>query len=147
LETPQHWNLHLIKRFMVVFGLLSSVFDFLFFGILLFVLHGKENVFQTSWFIESVVSAILIVLVLRTRLPFFKSLPGKYLSYATLFILFIVLGLPFTSIAVWFGFTPLPLLYYGWALLVTCLYLTAAELTKHWFYKRLSKNDGRPGSR
>ena len=90
---------------MITFGLLSSVFDYLTFGVLLFVLHAKEKEFQTGWFVESVISAILIVLVVRTRLPFFKSLPGKYLSIATIFILLFVLVLPLTPIIVvmvWF---------------------------------------------
>ena len=71
---PQRWNIKFIKRFMITFGLLSCVFDFLTFGVLLFLLKADENVFQTGWFVESVISATLIVLVVRTRLTFFKSL-------------------------------------------------------------------------
>ena len=71
---------------MIVFGLISSVFDYLTFGILIIVMNATEKVFQTGWFVESVISATLIVLVVRTRLPFFKSLPGKYLMTATILI-------------------------------------------------------------
>ncbi|WP_255496380.1 cation transporting ATPase C-terminal domain-containing protein [Mucilaginibacter sp. FT3.2] len=139
IQSPQRWNLAFIKRFMITFGLLSSVFDFLTFGLLLFVFHAKEILFQTGWFTESVISATLIVLVVRTRLPFFKSLPGKYLSVATVFILVLVLALPVTPFAVWFGFSRLSLAYYGWMLLLIVVYIIAAELTKRWFYKKVFK--------
>jgi Mg2+-importing ATPase len=139
IQSPQKWDLRFIRRFMIIFGLLSSVFDYLMFGLLLLVMHAKEKAFQTGWFIESVISAILIVLVVRTRLPFFKSLPGKYLCMATLFVLVLVLALPFTPLAGWFGFTPLPLSYYGWTLIIILFYLGSAELAKQWFYRKMAK--------
>ncbi|MGZ3763818.1 MAG: magnesium-translocating P-type ATPase [Mucilaginibacter sp.] len=139
IQSPQRWDLGFIRRFMIVFGLLSSVFDYLTFGVLLLVLHTKEKAFQTGWFVESVMSATLIVLVVRTRLPFFKSLPGKYLSAATLFILLFVLFLPLTPLAVWFGFTRLPIIYYGWMLLIIVGYMLSAELAKRLFYRRMNK--------
>jgi P-type Mg2+ transporter len=139
IKSPQHWDLRFIRRFMITFGLLSSVFDYLTFGVLLFILHANEKVFQTGWFIESVISATLIVLVVRTRMPFFKSLPGKYLSIATVFILLLVLVLPLTPVAVWFGFTRLPIAYYGWMLLIIACYIISAELTKRWFYRKMIK--------
>jgi hypothetical protein len=74
------------------FGLLSSVFDYLTFGELLYFMKAGEKVFQTGWFIESVVSASLIVLVVRTRLPFLKSPPGKYLAIATALIVAAYIG-------------------------------------------------------
>ncbi|GAA3933904.1 magnesium-translocating P-type ATPase [Chitinophaga oryziterrae] len=134
---PQRWDLPFIKHFMIIFGLLSSIFDYITFGILLFVLHANEKAFQTGWFIESVISASLIVLVVRTRLPFFKSLPGKYLAIATTTIVLFVLILPITPMAFWLGFTPLPIVYYGWILLVISGYIVAAELTKKWFYRKI----------
>lgn len=139
IQTPQRWDLGFIKRFMILFGLLSSIFDYLTFGVLLLLLHSKEKAFQTGWFIESVLSAILIVLVVRTRLSFFKSLPGKYLGIATLFILIVVLALPFTPLSIWFGFTRLPVIFYGWMVVIIASYLTAAELAKKWFYKQYNK--------
>jgi Mg2+-importing ATPase len=139
IQSPQHWDMRFIRRFMLTFGLLSSVFDYVTFGILLLVLHVKEKVFQTGWFIESVISAILIVLVVRTRLPVFKSLPGKYLSAATAFILILVLALPVTPLASLFGFIKIPVTLYGWMLLVVMFYVAAAELAKRWFYKKLNK--------
>lgn len=139
IQSPQHWDLNFIKRFMIVFGLLSSVFDYLTFGVLIYIFHAKEQIFQTGWFIESVISATLIVLVVRTRLPFFKSLPGKYLSIATAFILVFVLILPLTPMALWFGFVRLPVAFYGWMLLIVLCYILSAELAKRWFYRKMNR--------
>ncbi len=140
IQSPQRWDLSFIKRFMITFGLLSSVFDFLTFGLLLFVFHANELLFQTGWFTESVISATLIVLVVRTRLPFFKSLPGRLLSIATIFILILVLLLPVTPLADWFGFIRLPLAYYCWMILIISGYIFSAELTKRWFYRKVLKS-------
>jgi len=139
IQSPQHWDLGFIRRFMIVFGLLSSVFDYLTFGVLLFIMHANEKVFQTGWFVESVVSAILIVLVVRTRLSFLKSLPGKYLSIATILIFVFVLVLPLTPLAAWFGFVKLPLMYYGLMVAIVVAYLFSAEFAKRLFYRRISK--------
>ncbi len=139
IQSPQKWDLGFIRRFMIIFGLLSSVFDYLTFGVLLYVVHGGEKVFQTGWFTESVISAIFIVLVVRTRLPFFKSLPGKLLSYATLLVFVFVLAIPYTPVGEWFGFVKLPPIFYGLMLIIVLLYLFSAELAKRWFYKSYAK--------
>ena len=140
IQSPQQWDLRFIRHFMITFGLLSSVFDYLTFGVLLLVLHAREKEFQTGWFAESVISAILIVLVVRTRLPFFKSLPGKYLSIITILILLFVLFLPLTPLVTWFGFTRLPLAYYGWMAMIVIGYILSAELAKRLFYKKMAKS-------
>ncbi|HEY0273864.1 MAG TPA: cation transporting ATPase C-terminal domain-containing protein, partial [Chitinophaga sp.] len=127
-----------IRRFMIVFGLLSSVFDYLTFGVLLFLLHADEKVFQSGWFTESVISAVAIVLVVRTRLPFFKSPPGRLLAGAALLVVLFVFCIPFTPMASWFGFVPLPIQSYGWILLIVAVYILAAEYAKHWFYRRMA---------
>ena len=137
IAQPHRWDIRFIQRYMITFGILSSLFDFFTFGVLHYVLHAKEAEFQTGWFAESVISASLIVLVIRTRLPFFKSLPGKYLLTATLLVVLAVLVLPFTPLAVTFGFAQLPLLFYVWMLLIVVFYIVSAEVTKHFFYKRL----------
>jgi len=134
IQAPQRWDLGFVKRFMILFGLLSSLFDYLTFGILLLVFHADAKVFQTGWLVESVISATLIVLVVRTRLPFFRSLPGRYLSGATLLVISLVLVFPFTPVAEWFGFTRLPAAYYGWTLVILASYIVSAELAKRWFY-------------
>jgi len=140
VDKPHRWDIRFIRRFMLIFGLLSSVFDYLTFGVLLFFMKAGEKVFQTGWFVESVVSATLIVLVVRTRLPFFKSLPGKYLMLATGLIVLLVLALPFTPMAGLFGFVRLPLSFYGWMGLIVAAYIGSAELAKNWFYRKLQKS-------
>jgi len=140
VQKPQRWDLNFIKRFMIIFGLLSSAFDFLTFYVLLIILHADEKVFQTGWFTESVISATLIVLVVRTRLPFFKSLPGKLLSVATGIVICLVLILPLTPVVIWFGFTPLPFSFYPYILAIIAGYIVFAELLKQWCYKRIFKN-------
>ena len=137
VSKPQRWNIKLIQRFMIVFGLLSSVYDYLTFGVLLFLTKEDEKVFQTGWFTESVISATLIVLVVRTRLPFFKSLPGKYLAIATSLIVIFVLSIPLMPFAGLLGFVSLPLSFYGWMLLIIAAYIISAEMAKRWFYKKL----------
>jgi len=140
IAKPHRWDIRFIQRFMLVFGLLSSVFDYLTFAVLLFFMKAGEKEFQTGWFVESVVSATLIVLVVRTKLPFLKSLPGKYLSIATLLIVITVLGLPFLPIAGLFGFTRLPWNFYVWMILIVAAYIGSAEILKHWFYRKLKNN-------
>jgi len=140
IEKPHRWDIRFIQRFMLIFGLLSSVFDYLTFAILLYVMRAGEKVFQTGWFVESVISATLIVLVVRTRLPFLKSLPGKYLSLATILIVLSVLALPFIPAASLFGFTRLPFTFYGWMFLIVATYIGSAEILKQWFYRKLEKN-------
>ena len=136
IRSPQKWDLNFIRRFMLIFGFLSSVFDYLTFGVLLWVMHAREDIFQTGWFVESVISAILIVLVVRTRSSFLKSLPGKYLLAATVAVLIFVLILPLTPIANWFGFVRLPAVFYLYMLGIIAAYLFAAETAKRWFYKK-----------
>ncbi len=136
IETPHRWNIHFIRRYMVTFGILSSVFDYLTFAALLFILHAGEKEFQTGWFVESVISASMIVLVIRTRLPFFKSLPGRYLSIATMLVVLAVLLLPNSPLGPMFGFTRLPAVFYGLMLLFVVLYIISAEFTKRFFYRK-----------
>jgi Mg2+-importing ATPase len=133
VEQPRRWDLHFIRTFMLVFGLLSSVFDYLTFGAL-FLLHTTTEQFRTGWFLESVLSASLIVLVIRSRRPFFKSHPGKYLL-ATLLSAGVTLVFPLTPLGKLFGFQPLPvsiLLVLGG---IVGLYILTAEITKSIFYK------------
>ncbi|HEY7108511.1 MAG TPA: magnesium-translocating P-type ATPase, partial [Nitrososphaeraceae archaeon] len=87
VEKPRHWDIKFIRKFMIVFGLISTIFDYATFAVLLFVLHSTINQFRTAWFTESVISASIVVLVIRTRKPMFKSKPSKYLLFATLLII------------------------------------------------------------
>jgi Mg2+-importing ATPase len=137
VDKPHKWDIKFIQRFMIVFGLISSVFDYLTFAVLLYLLHANEKVFQTGWFTESVISATLIVLVVRTRLPFFKSLPGKYLSIATSLIVVFVFILPYLPFSGLLGFSKLPLMFFFWMLLIVAAYIITAELAKRWFFSKI----------
>jgi Mg2+-importing ATPase len=132
---PRRWDIKAIRKFMITFGILSSVFDYITFGALLLVLHATQVQFRTGWFIESVVSASLIVLVIRSRKPFFRSRPGKYLLITTLSIFAAALILPFTPLTALFGFSPLPVTFFLLIGLVVLFYVFAAEMVKKVFYK------------
>jgi Mg2+-importing ATPase len=137
IDYPRRWDIKAIRKFMITFGLVSSFFDYLTFGLLLLVLHANEGQFRTGWFLESVISASMIVLVIRSRKPFFRSRPGKYLLIATLSIAVITLIFPFTPLGNIFGFSPLTLSTYLLLLLIVVLYILAAEITKRFFYRKV----------
>jgi Mg2+-importing ATPase len=134
VEMPRRWNMAFIRRFMLVFGLISSVFDYVTFGILVFILGTSEAQFQTGWFVESVISAAIIVLVIRTRRPFLRSRPGKYLLMATLIVAIVTLILPYVTPFDLFGFQPLPFEFLGLLGLIVIGYIATAEVAKHFFY-------------
>jgi Mg2+-importing ATPase len=134
---PRHWNIGFIKNFMLTFGLLSSVFDYVTFGVLLFVLHATVDQFRTGWFMESVISASLIVLVIRTQGPLFKSRPSKYLLFATVAVVIATILLPFVAFAKLFGFVPISSSFILFTAIIVGLYIVSAELTKRVFYKRV----------
>ncbi|PJZ24423.1 magnesium-translocating P-type ATPase [Leptospira hartskeerlii] len=133
---PRKWDIKFIGRFMLVFGFLSSLFDYATFGLLLFGLGANETQFQTGWFIESVVSASLIVLVIRTKKVFYRSRPGKLLLGATILCVGFVFAIPYLPFAETFGFGRLPLLFYGYLLGIILLYVGSAEFAKFLFYKK-----------
>ena len=134
---PRRWDIKAIRKFMITFGIVSSVFDFLTFGLLLLVLNATQIQFRTGWFLESVISASMIVLVIRSRKPFFRSQPGKYLLIATLSIFAVTLILPFTPLAGIFGFSPLPIHFLLLIGLIVLCYIFTAEIVKKIFYKRV----------
>ena len=138
VEKPRRWDISFIVRFMLTFGLVSSIFDYLTFGVLVLVLHATPEQFRTGWFVESVISAAVIVLVVRTRRPFIKSRPGRYLLITTLSVAVAALVLPFTPIAAPLGFVSLPPFVLFLMLIIVCLYIIAAETAKAFFYRRLN---------
>lgn len=134
VEKPRRWDIDFIRKFMVTFGIISSVFDFLTFGILVFMLHASVGQFRTGWFMESVISASFIVLIIRTRRPFFQSRPGKYLFIATVLVILGVIAFPYTPIGEIFQFTPLPVSFIAVLGLILLLYMLLAEMVKRLFY-------------
>ena len=137
VDHPRRWDIAAIRKFMITFGLVSSVFDFLTFGVLLFILHATQDQFRTGWFLESVISASLIVLVIRTRKPFFKSRPAKYLLIATLLTVVVTVGLPYTPLGEIFGFSRVPLSFLLLIAMIVVLYIISAEIVKRVFYKKV----------
>jgi Mg2+-importing ATPase len=134
VEKPHRWNNKFIRNYMVLFGLVSSIFDFLTFGILLLVFHVSAAEFQTGWFIESLITELVIALVIRTRHVFFRSRPGKYLLISSLSFIGITLLLPYLPFDLVFGFIPLPAPLMLALIGLTALYVVATELMKKFFY-------------
>jgi P-type Mg2+ transporter len=137
VDYPRRWDIKAIRKFMMTFGLVSSVFDYITFGLLLLVFHATQDQFRTGWFLESVCSASLIVLVIRSRRPFFKSKPSTYLSIATLFTVVLTLILPFTPLGDLFGFSPLSLSFLLPIGIIVIGYIISAEIAKRIFYNRV----------
>ena len=137
LARPRRWDIGFIRSFMLTFGVLSSVFDYLTFGALLYILHADTEQFRTGWFVESVLSAALVVLVVRSRHPFFRSRPGTHLMLATLGVVVATLVLPFLPVAPLLGMTPLPLQFLALLGLIVVMYIASAELAKRVFYRIL----------
>jgi Mg2+-importing ATPase len=134
---PRRWSIGFIRNFMITFGLLSSVFDYLTFGVLLFLLHAGAEQFRTGWFMESVVSASLVVLVVRTRRPFFRSRPSRYLMAATLVVCAAALLIPNTPLAELFQFAELPASFVVAVIVIVLAFVLCAEAVKGSFYQRI----------
>ena len=135
ISRPRRWDIAFIKRFMLTFGLVSSVFDTLTFASLLMLKRGDPLLFRSGWFVESVLSAAMVVLVVRTRRPLLASRPSRPLAAATLLVVALTLGLPFTPLGRLFGFVPLPPLFLALLALILLAYGLSAELVKGWFYR------------
>ncbi len=142
VEQPRRWNIAFIRRFMITFGVLSSFFDFATFAVLLLLLKAGPEQFRTGWFVESVVSASLIVLVVRSRRLFWKSKPSRPLLLSTLAVVVGTVALPFTPLGRLLEFTPLPAQFWGALGLIVVGYVLAAEAAKRLFYAR-EKASGR----
>jgi Mg2+-importing ATPase len=135
VAVPRRWDIRFIRRFMLVFGLLSSVFDYATFGVLLLILRAGSAEFRTGWFTESVISAALVVLVIRTRRPVFRSVPSWRLLTATVLVVAAVIVIPFTPLGSPLGFTRIPPLIYAGIGGIVVLYVLAAEVAKSLFYR------------
>jgi Mg2+-importing ATPase len=135
LAIPRRWDIHFIRNFMLVFGILSSVFDYATFGVLLLVLHASPGEFRTGWFIESVSSAALIVLVIRTRRPFFRSAPNWRLLVATVVVVIVVIALPFTPLGSPLGLSVISPAYFAVLAGILVVYGLGAEVAKRLFYR------------
>jgi Mg2+-importing ATPase len=134
---PHRWNIRFIRNFMLVFGLLSSVFDYLTFAALLLLLHADPAQFRTGWFMESVISASMIVLVIRTHQSIFRSKPSPYLFWTTVAIAIVTILLPYTPISGLLGFKPLPMKFLLVLAAIVGLYILCTENIKRIFYQHV----------
>ena len=136
VDRPRRWDLRFIARFMIEFGALSSLFDFLTFGTLLWGFAATPELFRTGWFVESLLTELVIALVVRTRRAFFRSRPGKVLLWSTVALVAVTFAVPYLPYARLLGFVPAPPGLLGALAGIVGAYVAAAELTKRWFYRR-----------
>jgi Mg2+-importing ATPase len=137
VERPRRWNIRFIRDFMFTFGAVSSVFDYLTFGTLLWVLKANQDQFRTGWFLESILTELLVMLVIRTRRPFFRSRPGRYLLIGTAVVAALTVVLPYSPLSRLLNLAPLPLPTLLVLAGITVLYMTSSELAKRFFYRRV----------
>ncbi len=138
--SPVSWDVKLIERFMLVFGPLSSVFDFLTFYAMLRLFGATAPLFQTGWFVESMVTQLLVVFCIRTRRLAVRSRPGKFLFGITLGAVVLAIVLPLLPIANCFGFVPPPPLFFAYLAGATLAYLGLVELAKIPFYRTIGRS-------
>jgi P-type Mg2+ transporter len=137
VNKPHRWNISFIRNFMLTFGLVSSLFDYLTFGTLLVILHATETQFQTGWYLESTLTELLILLVIRTQRPFWRSKPAGILMIAVLAVAVVTFVLPFSPLNKALGMAPLPLSIIAILSAITVLYVGASELAKRYFYRHV----------
>ena len=136
LDRPGKWDIKMIRNYMVIFGIHSSLFDLITFLTLLFVLKVKEASFQTSWFVESILTELFILFIIRTHKSFMQSRPGNYLFWLSLLGLVMTIGLPYAPFAQEVGLVPLPLKNLGYMLTIVLAYIITADMLKVWFFRK-----------
>jgi len=138
LERPRRWNIGGIGRFMIVFGLLSALFDLTLIGGLLRIWHVSTDAFRTAWFVESACSEILVTFAIRTRRAFWRSHPSGALFWSSLVAGVLAFALPFIPLGQeYFSFVPMPMPILGFIGLVLLAYFLSAEALKRPFFERL----------
>jgi Mg2+-importing ATPase len=135
-STPHRWNIKQIRNFMVVFGLVSSLFDILTFVALYLLAEMVPAVFRSGWFVESLLTQLLTIFIVRTYKPFYQSRPAKLLIVSALGIGLLAIGLPYSPVAPWFGLVPLPFHILLLMLAISLVYMVSAEFVKRAFYRR-----------
>ncbi len=133
---PRRWDLDLVRKFMFVFGPLSSIFDFITFGLLLWVFQANEKLFHTGWFVELLATQVLVIFIIRTAHPL-RDPPHPALAASTLLAFALAVALPYSPLAPWLGFVPPSAALMGALTLVTIAYLVVVYVVKRWFFKRL----------
>ncbi|HTO83655.1 MAG TPA: magnesium-translocating P-type ATPase [Methylomirabilota bacterium] len=136
IERPRRWDVKFIRDSMLTFGSVSSVFDFLTFGVLLWVFGASAPLFQTGWFIESIATQVLVIFLIRTRGKAHRSRPHSLLIATSLAVVFAAAAIPFTPVGAWFGFVEPPVRLLVTIAILTAAYLAAVEIVKQWFFRR-----------
>ncbi len=137
IRQPKKWDLRFIKYFMVIFGLLSSVFDFITFLTLIYGFKVTPEEFRSGWFIEALLTQLFVILILRTKFRFYKSKPDKYLLYTVLIVAFTGLAIPFTPLGTILELYPLNSTLFLAILAIVVGYIVLVETVKIWFYKKI----------
>src|SRR5207245_3013232 len=137
IRIPQRWNIGIIQLFMLVIGPISSIYDFLTFGVLLWVFRASEALFQTGWFVESLATQTLVLFVIRTAGNPLRSRPSLPLAVTTVLVVLIGVVLPFTPLAATLGFVPLPGAYFVFLGGVTITYLVLVEMVQRRLMRKL----------
>ena len=143
-NTPHRWNITEIRNFMVVFGLVSSLFDILTFAALYLMAEKGPEVFRSGWFVESLLTQLLTIFIVRTYRPFYKSRPATLLLLSASTIGLLAVALPYSPLAAWFGLVPLPLPILLTVLAISLVYMAAAEGVKRVFYRRQRSSRASP---
>ena len=147
LQKPQHWDIGLIRNFMVLIGPISSIFDFLTFYVLLHFFRTSEAQFHTGWFVESLATQTLVLFVIRTAKNPFRSRPSRPLIATCLAAVAVGIYLPFSPLAGVLGFTPLPSPYFGFLAVATGAYLLLVQSAKQRLFREATaRNAGRFGT-
>ncbi len=147
LRRPAHWDIAFIRRFMIFFGPLSSVFDFVTFGVMLWVFHSGPAQFRSGWFVESLATQVLVIFAIRTRcIPFFRSRPSLPLALAALGVVLVGSVLPATPLAHALGFQPLPVTFFAALAGMIVGYLLLIEAGKKVFYRAAAAQPPGPPS-
>jgi len=134
---PRPWNVRAIRNFMVLIGPVSSIFDFLTFGMMLYVFHASQPLFHTGWFLESLTTQTLVIHVIRTgKLPFIESRPSGFLIMTSIFIVMLGFGVVFSPLSAALGFVIPPPLYFSLLFLMVVVYLFMVQIVKGWFIRR-----------
>lgn len=137
LMKSRPWNVGYIKKFMLFIGPVSSIFDFATFGILWFIFHAQQPLFNTGWFLESLCTQTLVIHIIRTgKIPFIESKPSQFLIFTSIYIVTIGLILPFIPLGKYFGFVQPPPLYFLALFIIVAIYLCLVQFVKSWFIKR-----------
>jgi len=134
---PRPWNVKYIRNFMMIIGPISSIYDFLTYGVMLFIFHSSAELFHTGWFIESLCTQTLVIHVIRTgKIPFIESRPSRFLMLMSIAIVSIGIAIPFSPLAKPFGFVRPPPMYFVALFLMVSTYLFLVQVVKKWFIKK-----------